>query len=159
MIVRSQVHCPREIFAWSTQITSNKTSPAVVPLHPRVTPLYQSRHALSHIHSHPSIPPPPVNFHQLTLARSLSTWLVTKMFNDDILLLAYFLHRNRRNDVFVFRNWVIILIIGFANGNHAFAKEARMLWGGVHCSLTIPSVLPTSIYQSRLYRFQHRTYN
>ncbi len=64
---------------------------------------------------------------------------------DDIcitLLLAYFLHGNKRNDVFVFSNWVIILIIGFANGNHAFAKEAGMLRGGVHCSLIIPSEHP-----------------
>ncbi len=33
MIVRTQVHSPRGIFAWSTQITSNKPSPAAVPLY------------------------------------------------------------------------------------------------------------------------------
>ncbi len=33
MIVQIQVHCPRVIFAWSIQITSNKPCPAVVPLH------------------------------------------------------------------------------------------------------------------------------
>jgi hypothetical protein len=38
MIVRTQVHCPRAI-VWSTQVTSNKPSPAVVPLHL----LYQSK--------------------------------------------------------------------------------------------------------------------
>jgi hypothetical protein len=33
MIVRPQGHCPRGIFAWPTQITSNKPSPEIVPLH------------------------------------------------------------------------------------------------------------------------------
>ncbi len=33
MIVRTQRHCPWEIFAWPTQIISNKPSPAILPLH------------------------------------------------------------------------------------------------------------------------------
>ncbi len=32
MILRTQGHCLRGIYAWPTQITSNKPSPAVVPL-------------------------------------------------------------------------------------------------------------------------------
>jgi hypothetical protein len=32
MILQTQGHCPGEIFAWPTQITSNKPSPAIVPL-------------------------------------------------------------------------------------------------------------------------------
>jgi hypothetical protein len=75
------------------------------------------------------------------------------------LLLAYLLHGNERSDVQYLSSVIRLLFCSLASLmviTRSLRKQGCCEGVfTVHCSLTIPSVLLTSIYQTRLYRFQH----